>query len=210
MGERVPILLAALPAAWRQLIQVELPAAMWCASPDRSDRRVWSRAAEGSTYLLSHTESSTGALIPVEGGDAVLHAFLPPAAQPALIQDWDITRPWHPRSGTCEQCQHLQQQPEQQLQGEQQPGQQLQRVQQQGEQQLPEGLAPPTQILHFSWGLQSRSPTGRGTCRAWPGTAPRVPPSPLGNWPRHPVPVTSPTTGRVCAAHPFCIPRPDG
>ena len=83
--ERLPIFLAALPAAWRQLIQVQPPAAMWCASSDPSDRRVWSRAAEGSTYLLSHTVSSRGALVLVEGDEAVMHAFLPPAAQPALV-----------------------------------------------------------------------------------------------------------------------------
>ena len=51
---------------------VQLPAAMWCASPDPSDRRVRSRAAEGSTYLLSHTVSSTGTLVP--GCDAVLQS----------------------------------------------------------------------------------------------------------------------------------------
>ena len=60
--ERMPILLAALPAAWRQLIQMQPPAAEWYASPDPSDRRVWSRAAAGSTYLLSHTVSSTATL----------------------------------------------------------------------------------------------------------------------------------------------------
>ncbi|KAK9918016.1 hypothetical protein WJX75_000569 [Coccomyxa subellipsoidea] len=37
--ERLPILLAALPTAWRQLIQVQPPATLWCASPDPSDRR---------------------------------------------------------------------------------------------------------------------------------------------------------------------------
>ena len=37
--ERLPILLAALPAAWGQLIQVQPPSALWCALPDPSDRR---------------------------------------------------------------------------------------------------------------------------------------------------------------------------
>ena len=43
------------------------------------------------------------------------------------------------------------------------------------------------------------------------GTAPGLPPSPLGggHWPRHPVPVASPTTGRVRATQPWGIPRPD-
>ncbi|KAK9919157.1 hypothetical protein WJX75_009789 [Coccomyxa subellipsoidea] len=59
-------------------------------------------------------------------------------------------------------------------------------------------------------GPQSRASTGRGTCRARPSMAPEVPPSPLEHWPRHPVPVASPTTGRARAAHPLGIPRPDG
>ena len=158
--ERVPILLAALPAAWRALIQVQPPAAMWCASPDPSDRRVWSRTAEGSTYLLSHTVSSTGALVPVEGGVAAMHAFLPPAAQPALVQHWDITRPWHPRSGTRQQRQHAEQlHPQQHLQVEQQPGEQLE-----WEQQLPEPPPPPPPTLYFFglWGSQVQDPQAWG------------------------------------------------
>ncbi|KAK9915556.1 hypothetical protein WJX75_000669 [Coccomyxa subellipsoidea] len=180
--ERLPILLAALPTAWRQLIQVQPPAALWCASPDPSDRRVWSRAAEGSTYLLSHTVSSTGALVPVDGDDAVMHAFLPPTAQPALVQHWDITRPWHPRSDTRQQRQHLeqqpgQQQPGQQLQVEQQPGEQQTGKQEPGqtggqepgqqlqlEQQLPEPPPPPPPTLYFFglWGSQVQDPQAWG------------------------------------------------
>ena len=110
---------------------------MWLASPDPLECRDWSRAAEGS-YLLSHIVSSTGALVPVEGGDAVLHAFLPAAAQPALVQHWDITRPWHPRSGMRERRQRQEQQPE-----EQQPEKQLQEEQQPGEQQLGQQLPEP-------------------------------------------------------------------
>ena len=68
----------------------------------------------------------------------------------------------------------------------------------------------PLTFAGAEWGSESRASTGRGTCRARPNTAPGVPPSPLGHWPRHPVPVASPTTGRVCAAHPLGIPRPDG
>ena len=168
--ERVPILLAALPAAWRQLIQVQPPVAMWCGCGWCHDPVVWSRAAESSTYLLSHTVSSTGALVPVEGDDAVMHAFLPPAAQPALVQHWDITRPWHPRSGTHEQRQHLEQQPRQQQRrdqlqweqqpGEQEPGQQLQWE----EQQLPEPPPPPP--LLWSLGFPGAGPSGLGARHA--------------------------------------------
>ena len=81
----------------------------------------------------------------MEGGDAVLHVFLSSAAQPALIQDWDITRPLHPRSGTREQRQHLEQQPRQQ-----QPGQQLQGEHQPGEHQL--GQQQPGQQLKKAGG----------------------------------------------------------
>ena len=100
----------------------------------------------------------------MEGGDAVLHAFLPPAAQPGLIQHRDITRPWHPRSGTRKHRQHLEQQlgeqqAGQQLQGEQQAGQQLQR-----EQQLPEPPPPPPPKLYFFglWGSQVQDPQAWG------------------------------------------------
>jgi hypothetical protein len=110
----------------------------------------------------------------MEGNDAVMHAFLPPAAQPALVQPWDITRPWHPRSGTRQPRQHLEQQP-----GQQQPGQQLQVEQQPGEQQtggqepgqqlqweqqLPEPPPPPPPTLYFFglWGSQVQDPQAWG------------------------------------------------
>lgn len=70
--------------------------------------------------------------------------------------------------------------------------------------------SPSSTLASAEWGLQSRGTTGRGTRRAWPGTAPGVLPSPSGHWPRHPVPVASPTTGRVRAAHTLGIPRPGG
>ena len=44
----VPVLLPAMPAAWRQLIQVQPPAAMWLTSPDPSDRAsglTWQKVA---------------------------------------------------------------------------------------------------------------------------------------------------------------------
>jgi hypothetical protein len=89
-----------------------------------------------------------------------MHAFLPPAAQPALVQHWDITRPWHPRSGTRQQCQHAEQlHPQQHLQVEQQPGEQLE-----WEQQLPEPPPPPPPTLYFFglWGSQVQDPQAWG------------------------------------------------
>lgn len=170
--ERVHILLTALPPAWRQLIQVQPPAAVWYASPDPSDRRVWSRAAAGSTYLLSHTVSSTGALVPVPGGAAAMQAFLPPAAQPALVHHWDITRPWHPRSATRAQRQRMEQQQQQERQqqpGQQQPGEQLQvepGASQAGGQQLPEPPPPPPTLYFFGlWGFQVQDPQAWGLGR---------------------------------------------
>ena len=57
-----PSPLAALPASWRQLIQVQPAAALWLACLDPVECRVWSRTAAGHDQL-SHTVSSTGALV---------------------------------------------------------------------------------------------------------------------------------------------------
>lgn len=157
--ERVHILLAAVPGAWRALIQGQPPAAMWLASPDPSDRRIWSRDAAGGTYLLSHTVSSTGALVAMEGAIAGPLALLPAPAQPALVQRWDITRPWHPRSGTQLRWHAQPQEQQGEQQGEQQPGDQLQE-----EQRSQEGPPPPPPPLYLFglWGSQVQDPQAWG------------------------------------------------
>ncbi|CAL8470818.1 g10360 [Coccomyxa elongata] len=125
--QRIQTLLAALPEPWHRLLRSEHPAAQWLASPDNTDRRVWSRSAAGH-YTCTHTASTSGALIPVEAGAAHQQAIMPPTARPALVQGWDITRPWHPRSGASQRQQQQQQQEQEQEQDGQQ-GQQDQNLQ---------------------------------------------------------------------------------
>ena len=96
------ILLAALPEQWRHFVHEQPPTAQWLASPGTTDRRIWSLTATG-LYTCGHIVSSTGALTPVAAGTAAALAALPVTAQPALVQGWDITRPWHPRSRTTQQ-----------------------------------------------------------------------------------------------------------
>ncbi|CAL8465738.1 g5274 [Coccomyxa elongata] len=107
--QRIQTLLAALPEPWHRLVRSEPPAAQWLASPDNSDRRVWSRSA-GGHYTCTHTASTSGALIPVEPAAAHQQAIMPASVRPALVQGWDITRPWHPRSGASQQQQQQQEQ----------------------------------------------------------------------------------------------------
>ena len=78
-----PTLLAVMPASGRQLIQSQRAAALWLACPDPVERRVWSRTAEGH-YQLSHTVSSTGALVPADDGAQAGQHSLPPAT----ARDW--------------------------------------------------------------------------------------------------------------------------
>ena len=107
--QRIETLLAALPEPWLRFIRSEPPAAQWLACPDTSHRRIWSLSAAG-TYTCTHTASLTGALIPVVAGAAHPQAFMPATVRPALVQGWEITRPWHPRTGASHQQGQQQQQ----------------------------------------------------------------------------------------------------
>ncbi|CAL8461716.1 g1247 [Coccomyxa elongata] len=150
--QRIQTLLAALPEPWHRLLRSEPPAAQWLASPDNTDRRVWSRSAAGH-YTCTHTASTSGALIPVEAGAAHQQAIMPTTARPALVQGWDITRPWHPRSGASQQQQQQQQQQEQQ--GPQDEDSQPQ-------QREPE---PPGPYLFSIWGAHVMDPQSWGMGR---------------------------------------------
>ena len=62
-------------------------------------------------------------------GAAHQQAIMPASTRPALVQGWDITRPWHPRSGVSQK--------EQQQQQQEQLGQQAQDSQPQQQEPAP-------------------------------------------------------------------------
>ena len=93
--EGLPTIMRALPEAWAAALRSVAPPAQWLVSPDAADRRVWSRAPDGSLGA-SHVVSPTGALMPAPPGAA--GGVLPDGLQPALVRPWAPGRPWHPRS----------------------------------------------------------------------------------------------------------------
>src|SRR5579875_3449359 len=58
--EGLPTIMRALPEAWAAALRSVAPPAQWLVSPDAADRRIWSRAPDGSLGA-SHLVSPTGA-----------------------------------------------------------------------------------------------------------------------------------------------------
>ena len=90
----LPAILRALPEAWLAALRLVAPPAQWLVSPDAADRRIWSRAPDGSLGAL-HVVSPTGELLPAPPGAA--GGAPPDGLQPALVMPWAPGRPWHPR-----------------------------------------------------------------------------------------------------------------
>ena len=91
--EGLPTIMRALPEAWAAALRSVAPPAQWLVSPDAADRRVWSRAPDGSLGA-SHVVSPTGALMPAPPGAA--GGVLPDGLQPALVRPWAPGRPLAP------------------------------------------------------------------------------------------------------------------
>ncbi|EIE19241.1 hypothetical protein COCSUDRAFT_59732 [Coccomyxa subellipsoidea C-169] len=69
-------------------------AALWLACPD---------PLQGTTSSAIQSAAQAPSCQQIDGAQAGQHSLPPATAQPTLVQHWDITRPWHPRTGKRQQ-----------------------------------------------------------------------------------------------------------
>ena len=97
LQQEVALLLDSMPPSWAAHDSGPAPQPTHLALADQADSRVFCPDADGQP-IHTYTVTSTAALVPAPAlPEGAPQPLVPAGLRPALVMDWDPTRPWHPR-----------------------------------------------------------------------------------------------------------------